>query len=368
MARSRWPSSCYFYRWRRFWGFVWSHAQATNFTEGVRLSVEALALTMFLQAINANAICDCDNVIGKVESCGQPYYKNGRRRNSYVSKSIRSLVVAAVSLVVLGQSQFSLSASAAEKKELQGTVTAVGSTALLPLVKQAAAEFMAKYPKVTINVSGGGSFTGLSQVAAGAADIGNSDVFATDDLKNKNLVDHQVAIAPFLIVTHPKVTVDSLTQEQLIGIFTGKITNWKEVGGPNQRIIIIGRASSSGSRATIKEIVLKGQEFAKNAIVQDSNGSVRSAIANTPGSIGYIDAAYLNDTVKAIAYNGIPYSPQNVISGKYPIYAFEHMYTKGQPEGATKAFLDYILSAEFQKKYVEKLGFIPVSDLKVTSK
>ncbi len=276
---------------------------------------------------------------------------------------------AVVSLLLIGLVQAGRPAVVtAAETQLQGTVTAVGSTALLPLVKQAAAEFMAKYPKVTINVSGGGSFTGLSQVASGAADIGNSDVFATEELKDKNLVDHQVAIAPFLIVVNPKVTVSALTQEQLIEIFTGKVTNWKEVGGPNQRITIIGRATSSGSRATIKEIVLKGREFAKNAIVQDSNGSVRAGIASTPGSIGYIDAAYLNDTVKTIAYNGVPYSPENVVSGKYPIYAFEHMYTKGSPQGATKAFIGHIMSAEFQKKYVEKLGFIPVSDLKAAVK
>lgn len=253
---------------------------------------------------------------------------------------------------------------ASQSAELQGTVTASGSTALLPLLKPGQEEFQKKNPKVTVNIAGGGSFTGLNQVASGAVNIGNSDVDVPAELKDKGLVDHQVAIAPFVFVTNSDVTVDNLSQQQYVDIMTGKITNWKEVGGKDQKITIIHRAKSSGSRATIAEIVLKGAAFTDNAIIQDSNGAVRAAIASTPGAIGYVDAAYVDSSIKALAYNGVKYSPETVINKTYPVFAYEHMFTKGQPTGAVKAFLDYVMSKEFQEAFVEKNGFIPMTKMK----
>ncbi len=248
--------------------------------------------------------------------------------------------------------------------ELEGTLTAAGSTALLPLLKPAAEEFMKKHPKVTINISGGGSVTGQNQVAAGNVNIGNSDVPVVAELKDKGLVEYDAAIAPFAIITNPANQVSNLTQDQAIAIFTGKITNWKEVGGNDEKITIIHRAKSSGSRITVKDKVLKGQEFTDNAIIQDSNGAVRAAIASTPGSIGYVDAPYLDQTVKSLSYNGTAYSPQVVKEGKWPIYASTKMITKGAAADLAKAFIDFVQSAEFQNTYAEKFGFIPLSQMK----
>lgn len=244
------------------------------------------------------------------------------------------------------------------------TITAAGSTALQPLVKLAGDEFMKKNNGVQVNVSGGGSFTGLNNAATGSVDIGNSDVEVTEELKDKGLVDHQVAVAPFLIIVNKDVTVDSLTKQQMKDIFTGKITNWKDVGGKDQKIAIIGRAKSSGSRATISKIVMDGEDFTDAATAQDSTGNLLTGVAQTPGAIGYIDAAYIKDTVKALKFNGVAYSADAVISGQYQIYAYEHMYTKGEATGTVKAFIDYILSDEFQNNYVEKAGFLPVSKMK----
>ena len=249
-------------------------------------------------------------------------------------------------------------------EDIQGTVTASGSTALLPLLKPAQEEFQKKYSKVTVNIAGGGSFTGLNQVASGSVNIGNSDVEFTPEYKDKGLVDHQVAIAPFVFITNPDVNVDSLTAQQYVDIFTGKITNWKEVGGKDEKITIIHRAKSSGSRATITSVVLKGAEFTDNAVIQDSNGAVRSAIASTPGAIGYVDAAYVDQSVKSLAYNGVKYTADAVTGGQYPVFAYEHMYTKGEPTGAIKAFLDYVMSKDFQDTYVEKNGFITMKKMK----
>jgi phosphate transport system substrate-binding protein len=244
------------------------------------------------------------------------------------------------------------------------TISAAGATSLQPLVKAAADEFMAKYTDVQVNISGGGSMTGLNNVANGSIDIGNSDVAVTSELQDKGLVDHQVCIAPFLIIVNKDVNVDNLSKTQLSDIFTGKISNWKDVGGKDQKISIIGRAASSGTRMTIKNIVMDGEEFTTAAIAQDSTGNLLTGIQQTPGSIGYIDAAYLKDTVKALKYNGTAYSADNVVNGSYPIYASEHMYTKGEAVGTVKDFLDYILSVEFQNNFVEKAGFIPINKVK----
>lgn len=244
------------------------------------------------------------------------------------------------------------------------TISAAGSTALQPLVKLAADDFMAKNAGVQVNLSGGGSMTGLNNVASGSVDIGNSDVVVTPELKDKGLIDHEVAVAPFLNIVNKDVTVDDLTKAQLVDIYTGKITNWKEVGGKDSKISIIGRAKSSGTRATMVKIVLDGKEFTDAAAAQDSNGNVLTGVSQTPGAIGYIDAAYLKDTVKGLKYNGVAYSSEAVTSGKYPIFAIEHMYTKGEATGTVKAFLDYIVSPEFQDKNVDKAGFVAISKMK----
>ena len=273
------------------------------------------------------------------------------------------LVSASMLLAGCGGGGFQQAASSGGEK-ISGKISASGSTALLPLLKPAQEAFQDKYKDVTVNVAGGGSFTGMNQVAEGSVDIGDSDVNLPDEYKDKGLVDHKVVVEPFVFIVDKANKVDNLTKNQVIGILTGKITNWKEVGGDDQKITLIHRAKSSGSRATISDVVLKGANFTDDAVIQDSNGAVRAAIASTPGAIGYVDAPYADDSVKVLKFDGVEYSAQNIIDGKYPIYGYGHMYTKGEPTGAVKAFIDYILSDEFQNSQVEKLGFIPVSKMK----
>lgn len=253
---------------------------------------------------------------------------------------------------------------AAQTTEIQGTVTASGSTALLPFLKPGQEEFQKKNSKVTVNIAGGGSFTGQNQVASGAVNIGNSDVGLQAELKDKGLVEHKLVGIPFVFIVNPDVTVDSLTEQQYVDIMTGKVTNWKDVGGKDQKITIIHRPKSSGSRATIEQVVLKGAAFTDNAVIQDSNGAVRAAIASTPGAFGYVDAAYVDQSIKPLAFNGVKYSIDNVTAGKYPVFTFGRMYTKGQPTGAVKAFIDYVTGKEFQEAYAEKNGFIPITKMK----
>ncbi|MFE5318882.1 phosphate ABC transporter substrate-binding protein [Paenibacillus sp. NPDC056579] len=248
--------------------------------------------------------------------------------------------------------------------ELTGTVTASGSSALLPLVKQASTEFMEKNPKVTVNVTAGGSGTGLKNVADGTSDIGNSDVEAGPEYKDKGLVENVVAIAPFALIVNKDVNVDNLTKAQAADIFMGKITNWKDVGGKDAKIVVVHRPDSSGSRALVKKIVLDDKEFTKDGVTQESSGAVATTVGSTAGSIGYVDTPYLNDTIKALKFEGVAFSKDTIKEGKYPLYGVERMYTKGEAKGAVKAFIDYIKSSDFQSKRVEELKFLPADLLK----
>ncbi|SFG82194.1 phosphate ABC transporter substrate-binding protein, PhoT family [Desulfotomaculum arcticum] len=248
-----------------------------------------------------------------------------------------------------------------------GSITAVGSSALQPLVEEAAKQFMASNPEAQVVVQGGGSGTGLSQVASGASDIGNSDVFAEEKLtpeEASQLVDHKVCVVGMAAVVNPDVKVDNLTQQQLIDIFTGKITNWKDVGGADVKVQLVNRPSSSGTRATFKAYALNGAEEAQG-IEQDSSGTVRKIISETPGAIGYLALSYLDGSVTTLKLDGVEPSEENIATGEYPVWAYEHMYTKGEATGLAKDFLDYMLSDEVQKSLVVDLGYIPSTDMKI---
>lgn len=286
---------------------------------------------------------------------------------SLVSKKIASVVLAgtvALSLFGCGGKTEEKSPNPGGSQAVEGKVTASGSTALLPLVTAAKEQFEEKNAKVTVDVAGGGSGNGLSQVASGAVSIGNSDVEPKGDLA-AGLVDHKVAVAPFILIINKDVSATNLTSDQVNKIFKGEITNWKDVGGKDAKITVIARQSSSGSRGTFVAVFLGGKDDTTNeAVVQDSNGKVLDGVATFPGSIGYIDAPYYNaDKVGQVKIDSIAYTPEAVTSGKWKFYAYEHMYTKGEATGATKAFLDFMLSKEFQEANVEKIGFIPVSKM-----
>lgn len=257
---------------------------------------------------------------------------------------------------------------------LSGTITAAGSSALKPLADDAADSFLNDHPDVSITIDAGGSGEGLKQVSEGTVDIGNSDVAAEDKLDEtaaKELVDHQVCVVTMAPIVNKDVAeagVKSLTKEQLISIFTGKTTNWKDVGGPDEDIVLVTRPESSGTRATFQKYALDGNEEASNTSMEtDDSGVLLTNVKSTNGAIGYVALSYLTGDagVETVAIDDVEPTLENTYSGKYPVWTFEHMYTKGEANEVTKAFLDYITGDEYGDQ-MEKLGYGVASKMTVT--
>jgi phosphate transport system substrate-binding protein len=192
-----------------------------------------------------------------------------------------------------------------------GSITTAGSTALQPLIQDAATAYAAACPGATVTVNGGGSGTGLSQVAAGSVNIGASDVLAASKLQAADaakLVDHVVCRQGWIVVTNLDVTgVTNLTTQQNIDIWTGKDTNWNQVGGPDLPIVLIFRPQSSGTRATFLKLVLGGAKEATGGqtLTEDSNGAVTTAVTKTNGAVSVIGFSYYNDPANKSLLNGL---------------------------------------------------------------
>lgn len=266
------------------------------------------------------------------------------------------------------------SSQSAEVKKIKGTVTGSGSSALLPLAQDAADKFKKVQPDISITLNAGGSGTGLKQVADGSVDIGNSDVFAEEKLDKDTagkLVDHKVCVITMSAIVNNEVggTVSNLTKQQLIDIFTGKITNWKDVGGPDLKILLVTRPDSSGTRALFTQWALDGNKENSQAsyLETDNSGELLQTVKDNKGAIGYLALSYLvnNKDVTSVSIDGAEPTLENTYNGKYPVWGYEHMYTKGEPNEATKAFLDYIMSDEYGKN-MEGQGYGAASKMTVT--
>ena len=261
-----------------------------------------------------------------------------------------------------------------KEEKLSGAITISGSSALLPLMEKSIEKFNEKYPDVEISAQAGGSGTGLSQVSEGSVNIGNSDVFAEEKLdadKAKELVDHQVVGQGFGIVVSSSLGIDNLTKDQIKDIFSGKVTNWKEVGGPDKEIFIVHRKSGSGTRATFEKTVLDGDASLENdslGVMQDSNGAVLEAMKANDGAISYLGLAYMNSdeaksALKVVSIDGVTSETKNICDGSYPFWSYGHMYTKGEATTPAKEFIEFITSSD-NVDSLESLGFINGPEIK----
>ncbi|MBN1875992.1 MAG: phosphate ABC transporter substrate-binding protein [Anaerolineae bacterium] len=248
-----------------------------------------------------------------------------------------------------------------EVEALSGQISVAGSTTVQPLAEKMAEVFIGMYPDVKIDVAGGGSSAGVKAAGDGTADIGAASREVKDSEKETypDIKIFVIAWDGIAIVVHPEVPVDELTKDQVRDIFAGTIVNWSEVGGENQPITVISREEGSGTRGAFEEMVM-GEEAAitDKAIFQDSNGKVRTAVASTPNSIAYLSFGYLDDSVVAIAIDGVEATTENALNGTYPIVRPLNMITKGEPVGVIKAWLDWILSEG--QTIVEDQGYLPI--------
>lgn len=279
---------------------------------------------------------------------------------------LRKLVLAALAAMMVvsaaGCGGEQKSESSSNTAAVSGSITGSGSSALLPLVKDASEKFKANNKDVTITLNAGGSGTGLKQVSDGSVDMGNSDVPAEtklDKAKAEKLVDHKVCVMTVATIVNKDVGVKNLTRQQLQDIFTAKVTNWKDVGGPDKPIVLVTRPKTSGTRALFKQYAINGAEEADNKSLEtDNSGILIQSVAQNPGAIGYVALPYLiNDkSVDVLSIDGVEPTLENTYSGKYAVWGYEHIYTSKEPKAAVKAFLEYIMGDEYGKR-IEELGY-----------
>ncbi len=240
-----------------------------------------------------------------------------------------------------------------------------GSTTVLPISQATAEAYMKKNPNVNLSISGGGSGNGIKALIDKTTQIANSsrplkkEEEALAQSKGVKPVSHTVAIDALTPIVHPSNPVNDLTVEQLSLIYQGKITNWKEVGGKDMRIIVISRDTSSGTYESWQEKILHKEKVSPKAQLQASSGAVVQAVSKNRYAIGYVGIGYLSKGVKALKVNGVEATANNALEGRYPIARPLYMFTNGQPTGAVADYLKFVLSPEGQD-IVKKQGFVPV--------
>jgi phosphate transport system substrate-binding protein len=242
-----------------------------------------------------------------------------------------------------------------------------GSTTILPIAEQASESFTEKNPSTSVLVSGLGSSAGIEAVSAGTTQIGTSSRDLKDEEKTLGLVDTPIAYDGIAVIVSPENPISDLSVEQLRAVFSGEITNWKQLGGTDRPIELVNRDEASGTREAFKKIVMGDTLFDRRAAVLPGTGQVRDVVARAPGAIGYISLGFVeprfnNVPVKALKVDGVAPSEKTVADQSYPIGRRLHFFTKGEPTGLTKQYIEFVLSDAIQKGVVVDAGFIPVAE------
>lgn len=237
------------------------------------------------------------------------------------------------------------------------SLVVAGSTSIQPFADKWAEVFMEKRPGKIVDVQGGGSSAGIQAVRTGAAQIGMSSRELKDD--EKELYQIEVAHDGLAIIVHPSNSLENLTIEQVKSIFLGEITTWETLNGRKKEITVVVREEGSGTRGAFQELVMGKSRITKKAIVQDSNGTVREIVSRDPQAIGFISLGLVNESVKALALNGVKPTEEAILKKEYKLVRPFLFLTREAPSGLAREFIEFILSEEIQE-LVHKEGLIPV--------
>jgi len=247
-----------------------------------------------------------------------------------------------------------------------GSISINGSTTVLPIAQKVSEAFMKEHSDVSISVSGGGSGNGIKALIDGTTDVADSSRFIKDKEikaaveKGRYPVPFAVAYDCIVPVVHPGNPVDDITLEHLKGIYTGKIRNWKELGGPDMEIVVISRDTSSGTYEVWEEKVMNKERVYAGALLQASNGAVAQAVAKNNHAVGYVGFGYINKDLKGLTVNGVTGNEETTLNGRYPISRALFMFTQGWPQGDVLNFINYVLNPQKGQKYVKEAGFVPL--------
>jgi phosphate transport system substrate-binding protein len=236
-------------------------------------------------------------------------------------------------------------------------ITVAGSTSVEPFAELLAEEYMLQHPKNRIYVQGGGSTAGIEAVRSHAAHIGMSSRSLIGE--EKNLYAVTIARDALAIIVHPRNPVYDLTLDQIRQIFSGKIRNWRDIGGLPHPIVLVTREEGSGTREAFQKMVMEKEEISLESLVQDSNGAIRQVVSGDPNAIGYISLGLVNEKVKAVRISGVEPNLKNIVRGHYRLIRPFLFVFDGRPEGEANSFLDFVLSPEAQE-LLQKEGLVTI--------
>ena len=306
-------------------------------------------------SVNTVAIDDVDPSVANVKNGSYPIFRplnmltNGAP--SELAQALLDYILSDAGQEIVAEDYITVTEEEVmEESSLSGQLQLAGSTTVQPLAEVLAEAFMAENPDVTVEVQGGGSSVGVTSAGEGTVDIGNASRNVKDSEFETfpELQVFTIAYDGIAIVTNPDLELPSLSIDQVKAIFAGEITNYSEVGGPDAEIIVVSREEGSGTRAAFEELVMAAGDseavIAENALLQQSNGQVRTTVSTTPDAIGYLSFGFLDESVNTVAIDDVDPSVDNVKNGSYSIFRPLNMLTNGAPNELAQAFLDFILS------------------------
>ena len=240
---------------------------------------------------------------------------------------------------------------------LQGQIDIAGGTAHIPVLKDAAKQVMKDNGKISISIAGGGSGVGVQKVGCGLVDIGTTGrSLSKQERERYSLLSYAFAIDGIAVVVHPSNKVDFLTTAEVREIFSGSITNWKEVGGVDRPIHLFGRDEASGTREVFSKKVAKSPD--SQSVIVTSNGAMSAAVSQDPSAIGYLSIGFIDERVKGVFLDGVEPSQENAVNGTYPVVRKLYMHTRPAPNLLTQTFIDYVMGPEVVPM-IQKHGYIP---------